>query len=84
MNPAHATWTEKEDQIIRDKYPRYGQCCMEHLPGRTLGAVQRRASTLGVGLEGVNTLRVKGNRKRTRDCIAKQFIQQLDYWENRE
>ena len=48
-------WTEEEDQIIRDKYPRYGSCCQEHLPRRTIMAIQKRALYLGVACESVRS-----------------------------
>jgi len=74
-----SVWTEEEDQVIRDKYPRYGQCCLEHLPGKTKSQLANRVYQLGVKLEGYSA----GARSRL-NSIEKKIINHKAYNEPEE
>jgi len=42
-------WSKEEDDIIRQYYPEFGSSgCLERLQNRTTGAIQDRASFLGI------------------------------------
>lgn len=43
-----ALWTPEEEAIIREYYPLNPALCLEKLPNRTKGALQRKAAYLGV------------------------------------
>lgn len=77
-------WTEAEDNIIREKYPRYGQCIMEHLPGRTLEATRQRAYQLDVHIEGITKRGPSGSTEKTKDAMAKARTRDINFWENRK
>lgn len=47
-------WTEAEEKILTEKYPRYGMCCLEHLPNKTKRQVENKVKMLGIGIEGVH------------------------------
>lgn len=47
-----AAWTQDEDRILAENYPRGGAvACAPLLPGRSLGAIRKRANLRGLVIE---------------------------------
>lgn len=67
-------WTKDEDAVVREHYPKHGtKACAKLLPAhRTLYAIARRATTLGVcrafSMPMPDTSR---NRMRSRACLVR-------------
>lgn len=82
MSNINTIWTKKEDQIIRDKYPRYGQCALEHLPGKTKAQLTSRAYYLGIEIENLKTTKNKKDKVAATEAKVTRELKRLKKFRN--
>ncbi len=61
-------WTDEEIELIKEKYPRYGTCCLEHFPGKTKEQLQSKATALGLT-----------SKRRKKGTLTKRRIERYRY-----